>query len=223
MIYLLLSILTSSAIFLLFKWFGKKNIHVFEAIVANYVVALAIGIVVVDDLPEAMHSAMEFPSWFIAALCLGAVFIGMFYLMALASQKMGVASTSIASKMSLALTVLLIALSDPDEHVGFLRVVIILMALAGVVLSSYRKGEKMIETKFIGWSLLILVISTVIDFSLAHFSKMPVTESELQLFSCVPFFTAAVIGLTVVVRHFFTAGYRMRPKDFFSGILLGIV
>ncbi|MEY3397590.1 MAG: hypothetical protein RL220_184, partial [Bacteroidota bacterium] len=78
MIFLLLSILTNTAIYLIFKWYGKMNIRILDAIVFNYITAGTIGLAVVDDLPQAFIAASEFPDWAVAAVALGMIFISVF-------------------------------------------------------------------------------------------------------------------------------------------------
>lgn len=223
MIYLLLSIVTNAAIYLIFKWFGKWNIRLFEAIVANYLTAFTIGCLNVPDFNGAIQAASAFPTWTVGGLVLGVVFISIFYLMAVTAQKVGVSVTTIASKMSMALAVVLMVLIDPAEHMGGFKVVAIVLALAGVVLASLKEGEEKFEWRFLFWPLLILVGSAVIDFGVAHFSSMAANENEKALYACLSFGTAAVVGLIGVIKHLFTKGYTIRLVDLLAGVGLGAV
>lgn len=223
MIYLLLSILTNAAIYLIFKWFGKWNIRLFEAIVANYITAFTIGCFNVPDLSSAIETARTLPTWTVGGLCLGVVFISIFYLMAITAQKVGVSVTTIASKMSMALAVILMVLIDPNEYLGWMKSLAIALALAGVVLASLKEGEEKFRWRFLFWPLLILVGSAVIDFGVAHFSSMAANENEKALYACLSFGTAAVVGLIGVIKHLFTKGYTIRPIDLLAGVGLGTV
>jgi hypothetical protein len=68
MIFLLFSILTNAAIYLLFKYFDIKGIKIFEAIVANYITAFSIGIFMVDDLSVTVNTALQWPIWSVAGV-----------------------------------------------------------------------------------------------------------------------------------------------------------
>jgi drug/metabolite transporter (DMT)-like permease len=223
MIYLLLSVGASTAIYLLFKQFSKWNIRTFEAIVANYFTALTIGLLVVPDLPAAWQTAKTFPVWFSGGLVLGIFFISIFYLMAITAQKVGVSVATIASKMSLALAAILFMIVDPAETAGAGKITAIVLALVGVVLASLKEDGGKLEARHLLWPVVILLGSTVIDFGVAFFSEKTTGENELALYSCLSFATAALVGLLIVIKHSFTPGYRIRPVDFIAGIGLGIV
>ena len=77
MIWLLLSIISSTAIMLIFKSFRKYEISTFNAIVINYFTACAIGIPLVDNWGAV---AQSYQNWYYLALILGAIFISLFFL-----------------------------------------------------------------------------------------------------------------------------------------------
>lgn len=137
-----LSILTNAGIYLLFKWFEKGETKVFHAIVVNYIVAFIIGMAMIPDVSLAFAGASECPDWFIAALLLGVLFIYIFNLAARTALKSGVTVTTVASKMSLALAVLLFVFTDPNENITSFEGFAIVPALCGVVFTSSR-GEKL--------------------------------------------------------------------------------
>ena len=104
MIYLLLSILFSTGLFVIFKYFGIYKIDTLKAIFVNYIVAFAMGI----GLAEGTISLTELPqqSWFFGALFLGALFVSIFFVMATTAQRNGVSVASVAGKMSVVVPVL---------------------------------------------------------------------------------------------------------------------
>jgi len=223
MIFLLFSILTNAAIYLLFKYFDIKGIKIFEAIVANYITAFSIGIFMVDDLSVTVNTALQWPIWSVAGISLGGIFIAIFYFMAITAQKVGVSVATIASKMSLALAVILFALTDPNETIGTIKTIAILLAIAGVVFASLKDAPGGFNAKMIIYPLIILLGSTVIDFSIAHFSNFPTNENEMNLYSCLPFMTAGLIGITVIIIKYFKGNYSVSFRDIAAGIFLGLV
>lgn len=223
MIYLLFSVLTNAAIYLLFKFFEIKKINVFEAIVVNYITAFTIGIWMVDDLNAATTSALQWPIWSSAAVALGAIFIAIFYFMAITAQKVGVSVATIASKMSLALAVILFAYTDHTEQITPVKGIAIALAIGGVVFASLKDTGHQFQWKTILWPFVILIGSTIIDFSIAHFSNFPQTESEMALYSCLPFMTAGIIGITVIILKKIKGKNSLNVRDVAAGLVLGLV
>lgn len=223
MIFLVFSVLTNAAIYLLFKYFEIKKIQVFEAIVFNYITAFTIGLLMVDDRSTAIHTALTGTTWSVAGILMGLIFISVFYFMAITAQKVGVSVATIASKMSLALAVVLFALTDHTETITTTKLIAIALAMAGVVFSSLKENEGGFQWKMIGYPMLILLGSTVIDFSIAHFSAYPQNDSELALYSSLPFLTSAVIGLVVIGMKYMKKNYQLRLIDAVAGVALGLI
>ena len=104
MIYLILSILISTSLFVIFKYFGVYKIDTLKAIVINYLVAFTFGIL----LSVVEFSFVELPNqkWFIGAIFLGMLFVSIFFVMALTAQRNGVSVVSVAGKMSVVIPVI---------------------------------------------------------------------------------------------------------------------
>jgi drug/metabolite transporter (DMT)-like permease len=191
--------------------------------VVNYLVAFAIGIAMVPDLEMAIQGASCFPDWAVAALLLGVLFIYIFNMAARTALKSGVTVTTVASKMSLALAVLLFVCTDPSEHITALEGIAIVLALAGVIFTS-SKGEKWaLNVSNLGGPFIILLGGTVIDFSIAHFATQPENESEMAIYSCLSFGVAGLIGSVIILYRSLFLKIIPSFRDLFSGIMLGIV
>jgi drug/metabolite transporter (DMT)-like permease len=222
MIFLLLSILTNTAIYLIFKWYGKMNIRILDAIVFNYITAGTIGLAVVDDLPQAFSAASEFPDWAVAAVALGMIFISVFYLMSVTSQRIGVGVATVASKMSLVVAVLLFVMAGRESMSSWGGLALI-MALMSVVFVSVKEPGKKTLIRMLAWPLLILLGSTAIDFTIAWYADQPATEGERALYSCLSFITAACIGLVVLLIRFIRTRELPTPRYMAAGVFLGSV
>ncbi|MFM9985102.1 MAG: hypothetical protein ACKVOK_07695 [Flavobacteriales bacterium] len=223
MIYLLFSILTNASIYLIFKWFDRTGIQTFTAIVMNYITAFVLGIFMVGNLDEALQSASSFPIWTMGGLSLGIIFISIFYLMAITSQKVGVSVTTIASKMSMALAVLLFLWIDPKEKFTAIKGVAIILAIAGVVFASLRTDGAKFQARALMWPLLILLGSTIIDFGIAYFSGFTTTDNERTLYSCLSFGVAGICGICVLIFQLVMGKTQMRMRDVMAGMGLGLV
>jgi len=92
LIFLLLSVLASTLIFVTFKLFERFKINILQAIVANYWVAFSTAIIAY----RTSVSIAQLPQfgWFYYALALGALFILVFNLMAITTQQSGLSVVS---------------------------------------------------------------------------------------------------------------------------------
>lgn len=96
MIYLVLSILASVVIFTVFKLFSRYNVNIMQAIVVNYVVACTCGLIAYKN-PIHFSEITTLP-WFYYTAALGALFITVFNLMAITTQRSGLSVVSVATK-----------------------------------------------------------------------------------------------------------------------------
>lgn len=135
MIYLLLSILASTAIFIVFKLFSRYKINTFHAIVANYVTACICGLISYESSINAFEIYNS--KWFLGAILLGFLFISVFNLMALTAQRNGLSAASVASKMSVVIPVIF-GIYIYNESIGFQKVLGIVLALIAVYLTAIK-------------------------------------------------------------------------------------
>lgn len=87
MINLILAILFSSILFVVLKSFSKFSVNTLHAIIVNYIVAFSVGILNSTETISLTVTTQK--PWFIACLFLGALFIGIFFIIGKTSQKMG--------------------------------------------------------------------------------------------------------------------------------------
>src|SRR6056297_3863476 len=135
MIYLALSVLSSTLIFVAFKLFDVYKIQTLYAIITNYVVACTVGFFLYDG-PVGI-SDLTNKSWFIGPILLGVLFIVIFNLMAKTAQVSGVSVASVATKMSLAIPVVMGMLLY-GEQLSALQIIGIVLALVAVYLASVK-------------------------------------------------------------------------------------
>ena len=160
MIPLILSITCSTLIFVIFKLFDKFKIDTFQAIVFNYFTAFACGILLYGN--EWTPAAMNNTTWIYFAIICAILFISLFFLMGTSSQKNGVAITSVAVKMSMAFSILLMILLYSEE-VTVLKLSGIVLAFLGIYLvsSPSKSGQRSSAL----WMLAVLFIgSGFLDF-----------------------------------------------------------
>lgn len=218
MIALALSIFCSTIIFVLFKLFKKFGIDTFQAIVFNYFTAFIIGVALYHN--EWNPNALQEQTWMFFSAGTSILFIGLFLLMAFSSQSNGVASTSIAVKMSMAISLIIMIISYGEE-VSALKTAAILLAILGVFLVSYSGKNK---TKMAsGWMLLVLFIgSGTLDFTLNLVQKHILKSLTASLFSAISLGLAGIIGSGVLIVRVIQNKTQLRAKNLVAGIILGV-
>jgi hypothetical protein len=75
--YLILSVLSSSSLMIIFKYFERFRIHTFDAIVLNYLVAGTLSLAL-DTSGIPFNETYSQP-WFYNALIIGVLFISLFF------------------------------------------------------------------------------------------------------------------------------------------------
>lgn len=220
MIYLLLSILSSSWILITFKLFSKYKVDTLQAIVVNYIVAFTSGLIAYQKSIEV--SKITESSWFYATAILGLVFILVFNLMATTTQKNGLSVAAVASKMSVAIPVVF-GILVYKESTGFLKISGILIALIAVYLTSIKNTSgTSLKTQNLIFPLLVFLGGGIIDTSLKFMEKNHVAVEETALFSACIFGFAAVIGICTLLYKLYKQTLKIAPKNIIAGICLGV-
>ena len=219
MIYLILSILISSGLFVIFKYFGIYKVDVLKAIFINYIIAFIMGF----TFAERSFSVVEVPNqpWFFGAICLGALFVSIFFVMAMTAQKNGVSVASVAGKMSVVIPVLF-GVFLYNESVTFLKVIGIIIALIAVYLSSIK--EKSVAQKNAGLLLPILLFlgSGAIDTTLKFVEVTYVPKNDVSIFSGSLFGIAAIFALIILLGKAIKKREPFGIKNIIAGIVLGV-
>ncbi len=216
---LILSILSSSLIFILFRSFPGFKIDILQAVVANYFVAFTCGIMLFsNDLSTLKNQEIMQASPY-AFMC-GVLFISLFVIIGISSQKNGVATTSIAVKMSMALSVLFVLIAQFNA-INFNNLIPLILALAGVFLVSYQGQTKegsgslwMLGVLFLGSACLDLVLFFVQDSWLPNFHQ--------GIFASLGFGMAGCLGLLYLIYLSFHKKLKFDLRSWLGGIVLGI-
>ncbi len=220
MIFLLLSVLTSTLIFVTFKLFERFKINILQAIVANYWIAFSTAIIAY----RTSVSIAQLPQfgWFYYALALGALFILVFNLMAITTQQSGLSVVSVATKMSFVIPVLF-GLFYYKESIGFLKLFGILLALTAVYLTSIRSKQGInINRKYILFPVLVFIGSGIIDTSIKFLEETFVAQNDIPLFSAVLFLAAGIVGIFILIIQAIRGNFKFEFKNIIGGICLGI-
>ncbi|MEH6766055.1 MAG: DMT family transporter [Aequorivita antarctica] len=220
MIVLALSILSSTMIFVVFKLFSRFKINTMHAIVFNYVTACFCGIIFQKNAVDI--AAIPNYSWFPFALGLGVLFITVFNLMAITTQRSGLSVVSVATKMSVVIPILF-GLLYYKENLGIFKIVGIILALIAVYLASIKTndGLKIKPSNFI-FPILVFLGSGIIDTTLKYLEGEFIAKNDIPIFSATIYGMAAIIGFFILIFQASKGDFQFQFKNLLGGIALGI-
>lgn len=219
MVWLLVSILSSSALLLIFKAFGQFKVQLFPAIVVNYIVCFICG-----NIHLGSHNLFSEPvwnaQWFPKVAVMGFFFISAFYLIGLGTRIAGAGAASVASKMSVVIPAMF-AIFFWNESFSWIQYVGILISLISVYLVTPDTPEEHKKHKGLWVLALVFIASGSVDtgLNLVHHNYGHIISDEK--ISTIIFGTAALVGSFIVpVRY-----SRMRPgkKEILGGAILGVI
>ena len=220
MIELVSCILCSSLIFVVFKLFPRYKIDTFQAIVFNYFTAASCGIIFfhsefkgitandVDILKYAFYCAI--------------LFISLFLIMGISSQRNGVGSTSVAVKMSMSISMLAMIYYN-HESLSILKISGLIAAILGVILVSLPSKSASSGKQAI-WMLFVLFFgSGLLDFLLEIIQKKcKLSGWHPGLFSAMGFLMAGIMGIGIIGIQLLRKKMKIELKNIFAGIVLGV-
>lgn len=221
MIYLVLSILVSSSLFVIFKLFNRYQVNTFNAIVINYVFACLTGLILYNE-PWSLGYVIK-SDWFYGTLFLGFLFITIFMVMARTAQEVGLSVASVAGKMSLIIPVVF-GILVYHESVGLQKISGIIMALFAVYLVSARNNASHLNARNLILPFILFIGSGIIDTTIKFLESRYVAHHELPLYSSSIFGIAALFGIIVLIskaaRKRLTSGPGMLSADSRLGSLI---
>jgi len=219
MIYLVLSILISSGLYVIFKLFEKFKINTFQAIVVNYIVAFTIGY---------LYSPIKIPvteiskqPWFFGAVALGLLFISIFNLMGLTAQKNGLSVASVSGRMAVVIPIIFGVILY-NEKITFIKVMGIILALLAVYLTSVKKEKLNINKSSLLFPVILFLGSGAIDTLLKYAEVNFVPSSQVSIFSASIFGIAFILGLITVIIQGIRSKITLNFRNIVGGIVLGI-
>jgi drug/metabolite transporter (DMT)-like permease len=159
--------------------------------------------------------------WTISAMVIGSVFILMFYIMAISSQKVGVAISSVANKMSLVIPVVMGIILYNESLAGF-ELIGVLTALVAVIMVTYPKKGIDIDRKYLILPFIIFLGSGFLDTIFKYVETHQVSPDEFEIFCASLFLVAALVGSVVLLGNRIINSKTLETKSIVAGFALGI-
>jgi drug/metabolite transporter (DMT)-like permease len=219
--FLLLCILSSTAIFVTFKTLHRLRIPAFPVIVINYLAATLLGFMIHrGDI--ALRSISQAP-WLPISIIIGIMFILMFFLVAYSTRKAGLSVTTVASKMSVIFPIAFSIIIDPADQLSLLKTIAIATALSGVLLTVYKPDGDQPDRGVIFIPLLLFVGMGLVDSLVKLAQQSYVSDQNTAIFSAILFLNAFITGLLVAIFHPRYRTYFLKISIWGWGLLLGFV
>lgn len=219
MIYILLSVIFNTLLFIILKLFSRFNINIIQALVVNYLVAFAMGLWRSETAFQLSEISQK-PWWF-GSFFLGFLFISVFYVTALTTQRNGLSVATVASKMSVIIPIAAGFILFEDE-MGFLKIIGILLALAAVYFTSKKADGNSKSTGNITLPLLVFLGAGTIDTTLKILEHHYLPVSEIPLFSSHTFLVAFGLGIIIIGYLTWKHYQKIEGKNIVAGIILGV-
>lgn len=219
MIPFTLSILSSTIIFIIFRLFKRFEIDTFQAIVFNYFTAAVMGFALYGDAWNNLAWVQN--SWMVYSIMTSLLFISLFFLMGLSSQENGVASTSVAVKMSMAISIILLVLYH-SESPSLTKVVGIIFAFISVILVSLP-NDKSRSVSNHRWVLVVLFFGGgTLDFLLNFVQENQLAVLDPSLFSAISLGLAGCVGAIILCFRLLKRKTTLAFKNVVAGVVLGV-
>lgn len=220
-LFIALSVVCATLLFVMFKLFTRFAVNTPVALVINYLVAALFGLFFLPDPAEFLTIYRQ--EWFWIAALLGFLFIGLFYLMAISSQRIGVAVASVATKMSVIIPVTA-AVFLHNDTISLSKTVGIALALVGIYMATTRSKSNP-WNKGLWWLPVILFVGAgMLDTLLKLAQGWYVPKSDELLFLPALFLMASATGfLVVLILPKTRSGKSSGLNTLIGGLTLGII
>jgi drug/metabolite transporter (DMT)-like permease len=222
MVFLLLAILCSASLPLLFRAFDDWRVNLFWAIPANYFACMVVGAIFTPAPPEVFELASR--PWFFLATLQGFVLAVNFYLLAYTAQRAGIPVAVLASRLSVAIPVVLAFLFYGDS-LNAVKIVGLAAALSSLYLCTATGKDFGVIHPGLRQTLPILVFFMFgCHFTLLKFAQARYLDSSsYHLYVTISFLFAFVMSVVVGLANIVTRQVGVRAGDLKAGGLLGIL
>ncbi len=207
---------------ILFKYFGRYQVNNLQAIIVNYFTAgsLALFIANANGIRIVFQHIILSP-YILPSLIIGLLFIITFNLLAYGTQKIGIAISTVANKMSMIIPVI-IGIYLFKETLGIVKLIGIILAISAIYMTSTKGGKLSFDKKYVPIILLIFFGQGMADGTLSWAQKFTITPENTPLFFACTFLSAGILGSLFLLYELIVKKIRFQTKSILWGIALGI-
>ena len=220
MIFLVLSILSSAAIYVIFKFLDRFKINTFNVIIINYITATILGLLLTKTQVDIFSIYKN--AWFPYSIIIGVLFIMTFVLIAKSSQIVGIAITSVSNKMSVIIPIAFSIIIDPLDVLTNFKAIGIILAILAVFLSVYRKRKVEFDPRNIYLPIILFLSMGLVDSIVKYAQHNYVADDILPAFTVILFAMSAISGLVTKLLRKTSFRELLNHKILLWGIVLGI-
>jgi len=234
MLYFLLAVLFTVALYLIMRAYPRFQVNSFHAIVFNYYACVLTGVLLTPDLTAFGNVKWSSPGTLLT-LALGTLFVTAFMLIGLTAQKVSVTSASLAGNMSLVIPVIfgLFVFKNNNKDFTFINYAGLITALIALALGAIQKAEKKANSESEAatssfypslWILPVLTFfasgtnNTLINF----LSVKYYTPGQNTVFMIIACSGAIMIGTVILLFRIFAGNEKLELRSVLGGLLLGV-
>ena len=209
----------NAILFVIIKSFAKFDINALQALVVNYLTAFLVGLLFLNN--QKIDSQILQKNWIFGSIILGFIFIGTFYATTIASQRNGLSTASVASKMSIIIPILSGVLLF-HEVLNSIKISGIILALIAVYFTSKKEKGEIQASGNLLYPAMVFVGAGTIDASLKYLQSHFVPENEVGIFSTLTFLCAFFVGILIISFQVIVNKTKIYGRNILGGIVLGI-
>jgi drug/metabolite transporter (DMT)-like permease len=222
MIYLLGSIVLTSWLTLAFKVVEKIKVSRLQVIVFNYIFCVITGSLLNGQINSYAEDTKR--DWFPWACLMGTVFILLFNIIAFTAQRVGVAVTSVANKLSLVIP-FIFSIYLYNEKATWLKIVGIAMALIAVILTFVPSGQRN-DRRSNRWIFILPILlffgSGMLDTLIKYVEHNFLDAGNVNEYLITAFTIAAVLGIITLAIQYARGKEKSSWKALAMGACIGI-
>jgi drug/metabolite transporter (DMT)-like permease len=220
MIWLLLSIISATGIYVCFKFIERTGTKLINPIVINYLIAAIAGFWMNGSVPVNQIISAD---WLLLGLFQGVLLIVLFFFVGFSSRKAGISVTTVSAKMAVVIP-MLFSIIFFKEQAGLLKYISIILAVTAVGLSVYKKQSGTTKASALAVVFpIILFFGMGLENSILIYAKEKfINESVSALFSATLFSVALLSGIILMLFKPSVFKGFAKPKTLVLGAILGL-
>jgi len=223
LIYLAAGIACATLLVIILKLFPRFGVDTLHGIVMNYLVCVFFGMALNSKGITEVSAGCSSP-WMPLALMLGFLFITIFNLSALTSQRLGIGIASMSMKLALIFPIIL-GYVLYHESFPLMKVIGVVLAIIAVILSSLP-SQKGPSHKAGAWAmalpLIVFIGSGGCDSSVQYAHKTFFEQADSSVFIIMLFLVAFAFGLVYAVFQAIRNKVLPNWRSVVGGIVLGV-